>query len=237
MSFNHSIAKSTAIACAIGGSLLLSGCGSSDHESSARTYEISVSNRTANQPLSPIAVVLHQTGYAAWTDGEAASTPLEVLAEGGDNASLLSTASASEFYLASDSGSGPIGPGNYDSVQLEIDTADTINVSVVSMLVNTNDAYTGVNAASIAALATGKSMRFSTPVWDAGTEDDSEAAGTIPGPADGGEGYNAARSDTNNRVRFHSGVISNQDGLSNSILNGSHRFDNPAATITVTRIN
>lgn len=230
--------KSAAIACAIGGTLLLSGCGSSSsHDSTTRTYEISVSNRTANQPFSPIAVVLHETGYTAWVDGESASVPLEVLAEGGDNTALLTDASNSDFHLASGSGSAAIGPGTQESIQLDIASSDTTHLSVISMLVNTNDAYTGVNAASIHTLAQGESLSFSAPVWDAGTEDDSEAAGAIPGPADGGEGYNAARSDNNDRVRFHSGIISNQDGLADSVLNGTHRFDNPAATITITRLD
>jgi len=225
---------------AIGTSLLLTGCGSSSsHDSTVdmRTYEISVSNVTANQPFSPIAVILHTSGYQAWVDGEAASTALEILAEAGDNSSLLSTARDHSAYLASDSGAGVIGPGNNESIQLEIDAQNGVNLSVVSMLVNTNDAYTGINASSLTSLASGESVSYNTPVWDAGTESNNEAAGTIPGPADGGEGFNAARSDNSDRVRFHSGVISNQDGLSSSVLTADHRFDNPSAVITITRLN
>ena len=231
----------TAIAtAAIGTSMLLTGCGSSSsHDSTVdiRTYEISVSNVTPNQPLSPVAVILHTSGYQAWVDGETASASLEVLAEGGDNSSLLSNAGDHSAYLASDSGAGAIGPGNSESVQLEVDTQNGVNLSVVTMLVNTNDAYTGINAASLASLASGESVSYNTPVWDAGTENNNEAAGTIPGPADGGEGFNAARSDSSDRVRFHSGVISNQDGLSGSVLTADHRFDNPAAVVTITRLN
>jgi len=226
---------------AIGTSMLLTGCGSSSsHDSTVdmRTYEISVSNVTPNQPFSPVAVILHTSGYQAWVDGEAASTALELLAEEGDNSSLLSNASDHSAYLASDSGAGIIGPGNNESVQLEVDAQNGVSLSVVTMLVNTNDAYTGINASSLADLTSGESVSYRTPVWDAGTENNTEAAGTIPGPADaGGEGFNAARSDSSDRVRFHSGVISNQDGLSGSVLTADHRFDNPAAIITITRLN
>lgn len=232
--------RTAMVSAAIGTSLLLTGCGSSSsHDSTVdmRTYEISVSNVTANQPFSPIAVILHTPGYQAWVDGEAASTALEMLAEAGDNSSLLSNASNHSAYLASDSGAGVIGPGNSESIQLEVDVQNGANLSVVSMLVNTNDAYTGINASSLVALASGESVSYSAPVWDSGTEGNTEAAGTIPGPADGGEGFNAARSDSSDRVRFHSGVISNQDGLSGSVLTADHRFDNPSAVITITRLD
>ena len=49
-------------------------------------------------------------------------------------------------------------------------------------------------------------------VWDSGTEANSETAATIPGPAGGGEGFNATRDDSDT-VSFHSGVISQDDGL------------------------
>ncbi len=239
--FQTAKVKAAIASAAIGTSILLTGCGSSSsHDSTVdmRTYEINVSNVTPNQPFSPIAVILHTSGYQAWVDGEAASTALEVLAEGGDNSSLLSDASDHSAYLASDSGAGAIGPGNYESIQLEVDAQNGASLSVVTMLVNTNDAYTGINATSLADLASGESVSYRTPVWDAGTESDTEAAGTIPGPADvGGEGFNAARSDSSDRVHFHSGVISNQDGLSGSVLTADHRFDNPAAVITITRLN
>ena len=234
--------RTAMVTAAIGTSVLLTGCGSSSsHDNNTvdmRTYEISVSNVTPNQPFSPIAVILHTSGYQAWVDGEAASVALEILAEGGDNSNVLSDAKAHSAYLASDSGADAIGPGNSESIQLEVDAQDGVNLSIISMLVNTNDAYTGLNASSLAALASGESVSYRAPVWDAGTENNTETAGTIPGPADiGGEGFNASRSDSSDRVRFHSGVISNQDGLSGSVLTADHRFDNPAAVITVTRLN
>jgi len=73
-------------------------------------------------------------------------------------------------------------------------------------------------------------------VYDAGTEINNEAPGTIPGPADGGEGFNADRSDNVNLVRGHGGVVSSADGLASSVLDQSHRFDNPAVMVTITRI-
>ncbi len=56
-------------------------------------------------------------------------------------------------------------------------------------LVNTNDAFTGVNAGRIGDLEVGES-KYSSQPWDAGTEGNIETAATIPGPAGGGEGFN-----------------------------------------------
>ena len=234
--------RAAMLATVIGSTLLLSGCDDDDSSQDSavdmRTFEIRVSNVTHSQPFSPLAVILHTPGYQAWVDGDAASTALEMLAEGGDNSGLLSNAADHNAYLVSDSGTGIVGPGSYENIQLEVDAQNGVSLSVVTMLVNTNDAYTGINASSLVELESGESVSFRTPVWDAGTEANTEAAGTIPGPADaGGEGFNAARSDSSDRVRFHSGIISKQDGLSDSVLTAGHRFDNPAAVITVTRLD
>ena len=104
------------------------------------------------------------------------------------------------------------------------------------MLVNTNDAFAGKGGIDLNALALGEQVTMNLPVYDAGTEGNNELAGTIPGPADGGEGFNAARDDVN-VVSRHSGVVTNIDGYADSVLDESHRFDTPVARLTVRRVN
>ena len=84
-------------------------------------------------------------------------------------------------------------------------------------------------------MAVNDSMAMMLPVYDAGTEANSEAAGTIPGPADGGEGFNAERDDADT-VSYHPGVVSSQDTLPDSVLMAEHRFDNPVARLIITRV-
>lgn len=83
-------------------SALLAGCPSDDNDSTTvsntRQFEITVTNLTNHQPLSPFAVVLHKSGYHAFTDGQAASVALEKLAEGGSNAQLLTEANANSTH-------------------------------------------------------------------------------------------------------------------------------------------
>ncbi|RVU83608.1 hypothetical protein EOL70_15980 [Leucothrix sargassi] len=202
-----------------------------------RTFQITVTNLTANQPLSPLAVIAHTSGYHAFTEGSPASVGLEILAEGGANGDLLAEAESATQYLDSNSGTGPIGPGGSSTVEVSVTEGSSTYLSVVSMLVNTNDAFTAADNYNVGDLALNESRTMSLPVWDAGTELNSEEAGTIPGPAAGGEGYNAERDDIADFVSIHRGVISSDDGLADSVLNESHRFDNPAARLTVTRID
>ena len=68
-------------------------------------------------------------------------------------------------------------------------------LSAVTMLENTNDAFSGINAMNIMNLSVGESISMHLGSYDAGTEKNSEQKSTIPGPAAGGEGYNSNRDD------------------------------------------
>jgi hypothetical protein len=191
------------------------------------SYAVTITNLTNAQPLSPVAIVLHSSGHL-WQVGEVPSVELERMAEGGDNSGLLA------LGIASASSAGPIAPGGHETINVTIQDITNATLSVATMLVNTNDGFTGLNAWSLANLAVGDSWTTTANAYDAGTEINSEASGTMPGPADGGEGFNAMRADTG-YVAMHPGVVSSDDGLSTSVLTSMHKFDNPTIRITVMR--
>lgn len=201
------------------------------------SFDVSVANMTNSQPLSPVAVVAHESGFSFFTIGMPAGAGLETLAEGGDNSALLAEAAADTLVAASSSGAAPIGPSGSESVSLTVLESDVaaLSISVASMLVNTNDAFSAVNGLDVSALAVGDSITFTAIAYDAGTESDDESAANIPGPAGGGEGFNAARDDDADRVTMHAGVISADDGLASSNLTEQHRFDNPVMRVQITR--
>jgi len=203
------------------------------------SFDITVTNLTNGQPLSPVAVIAHQDAYAVFTIGSTATTGLETLAEGGDNSVLITEATADAGVMATASGAAAIGPAGMETINIEVLASDLpgLRLSVSSMLVNTNDAITGINGVAVADLAAGDSLTWRSVTYDAGTEANTESATHIPGPAGGGEGFNAARDDIADRVAMHSGVVSQDDGLAASALTGQHRFDNPVAEIRVERIN
>ena len=194
-----------------------------------QSYRVTVKNLGYAQPLSPIAVILHSRGFSGWVLGAPASVALEELAEGGDNMAFRANG------ILAVSGSGAIGPGGSESVDVTVDETDDLRLTVATMLVNTNDGFTGVTREKLDDLAIGESRTMSMPIYDAGTEANMELSGTIPGPADGGEGFNEARDDVDYVAR-HPGVVTGADGYADSILDEAHRFDSPIALLTIERM-
>ena len=202
------------------------------------TFEVSVTNLTNAQPLSPIAVIAHDDSYRVFSVGEAATVGLEELAEGGTNGRLFAEAAADSGVFITAGSASPVPPGASASIRftVELDELPNARLSVSTMLVNTNDAFTGLNGLAIGDLAVGDSRRGSGIAYDAGTEANTEEAIHIPGPAGGGEGFNADRDDRFDRVAMHAGVVGRDDGFATSDLDNQHRFDNPVLRATVTRV-
>ncbi len=197
-------------------------------------YEITLVNATANQPIAPTAVVLHSDSYYAWDIGAPASVGLEVLAESGSPVDFIDEMS---FALDSTySQDGPIAPGDSRTVYVEAVWSPDLSLTIAGMPVNTNDAFSGTTAWNISALDAGMSTKALLPIYDAGTEANTETPATVPGPAAGGEGYNADRDDVGDYVVRHQGVVTSDDGLATSALDQSHRFDQGALYVTVTRM-
>ncbi|NVN80723.1 MULTISPECIES: spondin domain-containing protein [unclassified Vibrio] len=211
---------------------VLAGC--PDDDDDYYRYDVSVTNLTPNQPMSPLAVLTHNTSFDLFEIGQSASVDLEYLAEGGSNAELIALSDSDANVYQGISGNGLILSGEQDTVSIRVDPNQEGYISVASMLVNTNDAFVGESGLSLKSLAVGDTFVMNMNVWDSGTELNDELAATIPGPAGGGEGFNSVRNDTD-VVSFHSGVISQDDGLATSALSGNHRFLNPGARITITR--
>ena len=215
-------------------------------------YTVQITNLTYSQPFAPAAVILHEPGFNAFEEGEPASMGIEIMAEGGDPSMVITEAMDSTDFLDAQNSGGILGPRSMGEeltlVVPELD-ADALRLTVTTMLVNTNDGFTGLNAANVSNMAIGDSKTFMTVTWDAGTEANTETAATMPGPAasaagGGGEaaGYDVARDDFADAVRLHQGVVTNanandpsREGLSTSVLTEAHRFDFPTSRVVITR--
>lgn len=229
----------------LSGSYLLSAC---DNDSplappppppppAMASFDVTVTNLTNAQPLSPIAVIAHQDGYAFFAVGSPATAGLETMAEGGDNSALLAEADADAMVTVTGSGAAPIGPAASETVTVDLleSALPGLRISVATMLVNTNDAFSGLDGMQVDNMAVGDVLSNRGIAYDAGTEADSELAADIPGPAGGGEGFNAARDDQMDQVSMHAGVVSNDDGFATSGLTEQHRFDNPVIQVRIER--
>lgn len=204
------------------------------------TYKITVTNISSGQPLTPVAAIIHKPGYRAWQFGMPVSKGLEKLAESGDVTDFISEAQANANVLStSSSEGGPFGPGASTSIEMTVSTDDDLQLSLASMLANTNDAFISLNAKSLNDLEKGEMMTYFSKVYDAGTEANSESLGTIPGPADSStvedKGYNAIRDDAD-FVAIHPGVVTKDDGFTSSILDEMHRWNGAAARIDIEKM-
>ena len=195
-------------------------------------YTISITNLSNGQPLSPPVAMLHNRNFNFWKLGETASEALELMAEGGDGSELLSLRRNNPQHQAE----SPVAPGETAVFSLQSRNKNLTYLSVAGMLVNTNDAFSGLNSVELSELQSGQTSVFYTHTYDAGTEFNSELSGTIPGPADSGEGFNADRDDITNVVTLHGGVVSADDNYAESTLSGEDKFDNPTLRIVVTAL-
>lgn len=203
------------------------------------TFAVTVTNLTNAQPLSPAAVIAHGDAYAVFGIGSPASVGLEEQAEGGDNSALLAEADGDADVFTTASGAAPIGPAGSETISVEVLESELagLRISMSTMLVNTNDAITVLDGLAVGDMQVNDSISARTGAYDAGTEANTELAAHIPGPAGGGEGFNAARDDLADRVAMHIGVVGQDDGFAESVLTGQHRFNNPVAEVRIERIN
>jgi len=224
----------TSILLAITSLFLFVGCGSSDSnddDKKTRQYKVSLKNITSAQPFAPAAIIVENssTDFNAYKIGQVSSLGLETLAESGNPQVLLDEANTEEV-LYTNSFDGLTTPGSTGEIVFTVDN-ENLKLSILSMLVKTNDAFVAANDIDLNFTGT---KTFNLNVYDAGTEANDELATTVPGLT--GEGFNAQRNDTNNFVTLHSGLVTVDDGLSSSALSFSDRWDNPAAVLTIERI-
>ena len=227
--------KFTQVSALLAGAILLTACGSDDDGTSIATYSFTVKNLTHSQPLSPIGIVIHTDAFAAWSIGESASVALEELAEGGANDNFIALDDSGK--LESASGTGLLMSGSSETIEVSVaGNRDSLELSLATMLVNTNDAFAGVTGLDLAELDMDESIEVVLPVYDAGTEENDELVSTIPGQ--GGEGFSSDRTDLN-KVARHPGVSGSDlaDVEAPTTLTSAHRFDGPVARLTVTRLN
>ncbi len=194
-------------------------------------YDITIYNLTRNQPFSPPLVATHASDVAIFEPGQAALPELAALAEDGMTgplADLLSTlSSVGDVGVAG----GPIPPGG--SATIRVNTSFPMHrLSVVGMLVNTNDAFFGLNTVTLPR-GQSQSASFYALAYDAGSETNNEDCDFIPGPSCAGAG--AGNRDTGGAEGFvfvHAGVHGGAD-----LDPAADDWRNPVAKIVAVRVN
>lgn len=173
-------------ATAITAALLSSPAIAGDHHNA--TYLITITNITKNIQFTPFLATTHRSDVQLFEVGTAASEDLAKIAEGGDISPLKATLEANNRVIDTAASAGLLMPGASVSMEIEAGKYPALNgkLSLVSMLLPTNDNFVALN--SVALPNKGTKTYFAN-AYDAGSELNDESCANIPGPTCGGEGY------------------------------------------------
>lgn len=210
----------------------------------AQDLSITITNLTHGMAFTPVLVAAHNPSGNLFDVGAAASANLQAMAEGGTLTGLQADLDAISATHTSDT--MPLMAATSVTLALNTDAAPAnTQLSVVSMLLPTNDAFMGLDAIDIPTVA--GTYTYHLNAYDAGTEANDElitggGAPGVPGiPADpgglAGTGgtVGVAGADSNTTVHIHRGAIGDENatGGNSDLVNTIHRWLNPVARVTV----
>ncbi len=197
----------------------------------AQRFKVTVTNLTSGETFTPIMVASHKAGVKLFTLGAPASVELEQVAEAGDLAALEASLRSNGAVLKVVDSGAPLPPGKSATLMVEA-RGPFDHVSVVSMLVPTNDAFFALNGANGPNFFK-RTVVFYSPAYDAGTEANDEVCANIPGPPTvcTGEGFNPSRDGDGDFVHIHSGIHGIGD-----LSAATYDWRNPVARIEITRV-
>ena len=199
--------------------------GEDDGNARAGTWRVTIANLTpaGSQPLSPPLFVVHSKRVDVWSVGDIASHGVAAIAEDANNAPLESALPQLDGVKTAFTGAGgPIPPGASRTYTVET-SGRSSRLTVLTMLVNTNDAFTGLDSFRLR----GQSASLATMAYDAGSERNNELRSHIPGPCCNNP---FVRDPEGALIRHHEGITGRGE-LSPAVYD----WDDPAARITVER--
>ncbi len=192
-----------------------------------RMYEVTITNLTRSQVISPPLIAVHDESAAVFEPGFAASAELAALAEDGDNSMLAALLGAHAGVLEVQTAAAGVAPGASVSFTVMADPQHPY-LSGAGMLVSTNDAFAGIDAVTMDPSL--DHMSFYIPAFDAGTEFNSEDCAFIPGPPCGNGGVHDP-TPAEGYVHVSNGIT----GIG-SLAPEIYDWHNPVAKVSVTRL-
>lgn len=115
----------------------------------AADINVRIVNLTNGIYFTPFLVAVHPAGSSLFTTGQPASANLQMMAEGGSTAGLVTDMQALGATISDNPAGGLLGPGSSTNVDLNTDGTSNVMLSVVAMLLPTNDGFAGLNAVEI----------------------------------------------------------------------------------------
>lgn len=208
----------------------------------AAAYEVTVTNLTTGQPFTPPLAAVHRRSLTVFEVGASASPGVQEIAENGNLAPLMEALGEEHHVMDIMVAAGdppPLLPG--ESRSFDVDGARGAKyLSIVSMLICTNDGFTGVAGVRLPKHV-GDTETFETNAYDAGTELNTEDFGDLVPPCpmltgvepdEPGTGMSDPALAENGVIHPHEGILGIAD-LETAI----HGWTDPVARIEITRVN
>lgn len=229
-----------AILSALAGLLAVVPATASDYGGVA-TYEVTLTNGSAGQPISPPVFATHGRWLHLFRAGHPASAEIVEIAENGNQAPAVALLEGLAGVTDVVDIGMPLTPagsdagGFSDSVTFTIEAAKGDRLSFAGMLICTNDGFIGTDGLK---LPKHGSKTVSVKGWDAGSEANTELSADLVDPCSGigpvplagdpnGNGHVAE----DGRIRPHKGVAGIGDLLD------AHDFNRNVASLTITRLD
>lgn len=196
----------------------------------AAVYQVTLENMTpatvpgGSQVFSPPVLASHGR-FHIFQLGRLASDELAQIAEDAVNGPMLELLGHSKRVYDVVQGSGPIPPGSSDTFTIKVGPGMN-RISLVCMLVNTNDGFTGIDQVEVPRHG---SASYYLNAYDAGSEKNTELKADIPGPCCG---HPLVRVPTKEKIRPHPGILGVGD-LDPAIWG----WTEPVAKLTITRVD
>ena len=211
---------------------------------SGRTYEVTITNLTAGQPLTPPVLATHSRRTGIFTVGEMASFEIKEIAENGNLEPLLTALGVDVHVHQVVAGMAPLVPANNpgmtgfaSSETFWITAYGRANyLSFASMLICTNDGFTGLDSVSLPK----KSKTVYAMSYDTRTEQNTEDFADIVGGCQALIGVSSTDVGTNEShdhileggiIIPHVGILGGFD-LSPDV----HGWSDPVAKIEIKRV-
>jgi len=228
---------------AIAGAIVMSGCSSDDDdddidtspdpvvESEPGSFQVTFTNMTTGQLMTPPVVALHDPSVHLFQVGEISSDAVRDIAEMGANAALVEFAGANPDVVsaAGVAGAGPFGPGESVTINLSTTLAGQV-FSAVNMVICTNDGISGVDSLDLP--AANEAEILTAMAYDAGTRvNQPDALSYFPPPCTvaGGTVVPAPEEDPRLPIAAHPG----QSGLANVPEGSDFDFAAGAAVLSI----
>ena len=200
-------------------------------EAATATYEVTIENLTpmtgegSSQPFSPAILATHRGRLDVLERQGFATDELAMVAEDAISGPLVEKLSMSRFVSDVSQGDGVTFPGAESRFEISA-SVDAKKLSIVFMLVNTNDAFGWLDSAKLP--KSGEAV-YMVGAYDAGTEANTEAISDIPGPCCGNPGMGE---DEHMKIRHHDGILGIGD-----LDSETWGWSGPVARVTITRVH